>query len=269
MKSKILMFTSIMILSFTGLYADKKPDSVTSKDKLVAQEEVEMPSAGALALRLQRTLGKIDWKKYIEANPKSDLKTKQDFAFHLGSRGADAYFLAMSHDTANLIATSAKLYKAMNKLGINDKETKKLLNGLQKQLKKSSINDKSWRKILSNISTLKDIIKSKLNAKYQKGDKTILYEVGGWIEGYRLAATAIKSKYSKNDTTILGQKDLITFLLKELKGNSKTKSFKGYTELVKSLESIKSVLSKAKSKKMTKDQVNKLVKSLASIKSYM
>lgn len=269
MKNKILAFALITLLGATSLYADKKDNSVTSKDKLAAQEEVEMPSAGALALRLQHTLGKIEWKSYIEKNPKSDLKTKQDFAFHLGSRGADAYFLAMSHDTANLIATSAKLYKAMNKLGINDKETKKILNGLQKQLKKSSISKKSWRKVLSNISTLKDIIKSKLNVKYTKGDKTILYEVGGWIEGYRLATTAIQSKYKKKDTTILGQKDLITFLLKELKGNSKTKSFKGYKELVKSLEAIESILSKAKAKKLSKEQVNELVKSLASIKSYM
>jgi CRISPR/Cas system CSM-associated protein Csm2 small subunit len=195
--------------------------------------------------------------------------TKQDFAFYLGAKGADAYFLTVSKDTTNLIATSKKIHKSMNKLKVNNKSTKKILGNLKKELSKSKIDKATWKKVLADITILKDEITANLNSKYKDGDKSILYNVGGWLEGYRLSASAIKDNYSKKETSILTQKILVSYLLKKLQGSSKAKKFTGYKDIENALKEINNTLSKSKNRELSKKNVDSLVTTLSKIKKYM
>jgi hypothetical protein len=256
----------------TTLYGktDKKEDEpITKEDMLKATSNIELPSPGALVLRLKKALGDVEWKQYIELKSSKKYKFKQDLAFHLGAKGADVYFLTVAKDTSNLITISKMIYESMNNLEINNKSTKKILNALKKEVKKPNKDDTSWQKILLDISELKDGITENLNKKYKDGDKTILYNIGGWLEGYRLAANALKDKYSKEDTSILIQKDLVSYLLKKLQENPQTKKFTGYKDIEDALKEIQKILSNAKDNQLSKQDIEKLVSKLSKVEQYM
>jgi len=270
MKKNIITLTLVALLSSSTAYAQEKLDDPISKEDMArANIEVELPSPATLVLRLHRALGDVEWREYMNLKQDSKKNTKQDFAFYLGAKGADAYFLSTSKDTTNLISTSKNIYKSINKLKVNDKSTKKILRNLKRNLGKSKVDEATWKNILKDIIQLKDQISNNLNSKYKDGDKTILYDVGGWLEGYRLSAQAIKDNYSSKISSILIQKNLVSSLLKRVKGSNKAKKFSGYNEIVATLKDIDSTLSNSKNRKLTKTDVDKLVETLSKIQKYM
>jgi hypothetical protein len=269
MKRALVTLILAGILLNTGLYAkgEKKDDPISKEDMAKASLEIELPSPGELVVRLKKALGDIEWKSYIDLKSSKKYSQKQDLAFNLGAKGADAYFLTIAKDTTNLIETSGTIYKSMNDLKVNTKSTKKILSGLKKSLK--SKKDINWQKVLEDITILKDEITVNLDKKYKEGDATILYNIGGWLEGYRLATDAIKNKYSAKDTSILIQNDLVTYLLKKLQESTQAKKFAGYSDIENVLKEIKKIVSGAKDAQLSKKDVEGLSSKLSKVQKYM
>ncbi len=72
----------------------------------------------------------------------------------------------------------------------------------------------------------------------KRDDLALLNDLGGWLEGYRLTVEAMSLNYRESDSSILIQRQLIAYLLKELKSSERLKSFNRYGNLVNLLEQV-------------------------------
>lgn len=272
MKRKLIGLSLIMIMANSSLLADESkkkiaPISEAEKQAVMQENIFELPSAAALANHLQNSLGKIDWSKFMEFKPQDVTKfSKERRALHLGAKGADAYFLAIANDAPHLNSVSKSINNALNKIIIDKKPLSKRVGKSNLKALEDSIKAKKWAKVLDKIAKLKDSIAEEFK-KAKKKDLKILNDVGGWLEGYRLAVEGFNSNYKAETTDVLVQDDLIEYLLKEMKS---VKYFAEKDDIVKMLTEINAVLAKAtKDYKLSKKQVTKLSKILANAKSIL
>ncbi len=267
---KVLISLSLVASLATGLIADSKTDNkLTKADKTeMLSSDFQMPSAGALVNALSKKVGNIDWNTLIEPVNNKKYSSNEDEVLNLGVRGADAYFLNQSKDSSNLISVSTEINYLLNKIKLNGKS----LNTSSRKAKLKELKDlvkaKNWLVVRVKIAKLQASINSDLiNGKAK--DLEILNNVGGWIEGYRLAVEGFKQNYKADGTDILLQGELISFLLKELNGNSKLKSFAKTPKLIATLKSINTVLKGSKNYQLTKTQIESLSKVLSETKKYI
>ena len=216
-----------------------------------------MPSAGALANSLKSSLGDIDWSKFIvvKVNPNKKYKSNSDRALTLGAKGADSYFLAISEDIDNLITVSSHINLILNdiilnKKSLNSTSRKKKLKKLKKLIRK-----RRWNLVLEEIAKLKESINRNF-INNGEPNLSLLNNIGGWIEGYRLAVEGFKMHYNREESAILLQQDLISYLLKEVQKNLNR------DDIIKLLKDIKRVLLSAKDDTLSKEQIEELSKIL-------
>ena len=271
MKKKLISL-SLILMTSSYLFAEpnttnKKIETISEAEKKAIMEEMDfsLPSAGALANSLTANLGKIDWAKFMDFKVKDISRfSRQKRALYLGAKGADAYFLVFSKDSANLNGVSKSINNTLNKIIINKKPLAKRVgkNNLKKLEK--SIKSKKWSSVLEQINNLKNKIAFEFE-KSKENDLKILNDVGGWLEGYRIAVEGFNTNFKAETTDVLVQNDLIEFLLKEMKD---VKSFTEKDTLVKILQDINAVLSKAtKEHRLSKKQVVELSKILVNTNS--
>ena len=271
MKKLALSLSLVAILSVASYAGDgKAPTKPTQAEQqeMLANNSFEMPSPGALVLALTHNLGNINWSSYIPPVKAKKYTSTEDMVLDLGSRGADAYFLAASKDASNLIAVSTKINYLLNNIRLNGKSLnpdsrKKKLNKI-----KELVNNKNWGEVLKKINELQNDINLDF-AEANQPELKLLNEAGGWIEGYRLAVNGFKNNYKAEATDILLQNDLIDYLINSINSNAKLKSFNKTAQIIKTLQDIKSVLSGAKNNQLTKAQVDSLYNILENAKSYL
>ena len=272
MKNRLVTLSLITMLTSTILFADiskKEVKPLTDADKkaMMASTVFELPSAGALANHLQKNLGTIEWSKFMnfKAEDVSKLSVERR-ALHLGSKGADAYFLAIAQDSSHLNGVSKNINNTLNKIIINKKPLSKRVGKENLQALEDTIKAKKWAQVLDKITKLKDKIAQEFS-KAKKEDLKILNDVGGWLEGYRLAVEGFNTNFKASTTDVLVQDELIGYLLKEIKS---VKDFKEKATLTKVLTNINGVLSKAsKERTLSKAQVAELSKILANTTSIL
>ena len=271
MKNRLVTLSLITMLTSTILFADTskkeiKPLSDLEKKEMMANAVFELPSAGALANNLQKNLGTIEWSKFMnfKAEDVSKLSVERR-ALHLGSKGADAYFLAIAQDSSHLNGVSKNINNTLNKIIIDKKPLSKRIGKQNLKALEDTIKAKKWAKVLDKITKLKDKIAREFGDKKQ--DLKILNDVGGWLEGYRLAVEGFNTNFKASTTDVLVQDELIGYLLKEIKS---VKDFKEKATLTKVLTNINGVLSKAsKERTLSKAQVAELSKILANTTSIL
>lgn len=269
MKKILITLSFILSLNISVMAQDKKNIELSDADKQeMINSEFQMPSAGALVNSLNKKLGDIDWNSFITPINIDRYKSQEDMALNLGLRGADAYFLIKSKDSANLIAISTGINYLLNKIVIN----KKSLNTSSRKAKlkkvKNLVKAKNWKKVLFEITKLQNNINNDLiNAKASHLE--LLNNVGGWIEGYRLAVEGFNKNFKAEKTDILLQNELINYLLGKLKKNKKLKSYSKTVNLIETLESVNSILKGSKNYQLTKVQVQELLKVLLKTKQYI
>ncbi len=272
MKNRLVTLSLITILTSTILFADTskkevKPLTDAEKKAMMTSSVFEVPSAGALANHLQKNLGAIEWSKFMDFKVQniSQLSDKRR-ALHLGSKGADAYFLAIAQDSSHLNGVSKNINNTLNQIKLDKKPLSKLVGKKNLKALEDTIKAKKWAKVLDKITKLKDKISQEFS-KAKKEDLKILNDIGGWLEGYRLAVEASKGHFDASKTDVLVQDDLIEYLLKEIKG---VKEFTEKETIIKILTDINGVLSKAsKEHTLTKAQVTELSKILANATSIL
>ena len=125
-----------------------------------------------------------------------------------------------------------------------------------------------WTGVQKEINSLQNSINDDFRNSNSK-HLELLNNVGGWIEGYRLAVEGFNQTYKKEETEILLQKELIDYLLKELRINKKLKYFSKTSSLLKILKDVNNVLSKSKNYQLSKKQIEDLLKNLSTIKQYI
>jgi len=266
---KVLISLVLVGTLLTASNDSKDNHDLTEAEKSeMLASDFQMPSAAALVNALSKKVGKVDWNSLIEPVGNKKYTSNEDKVLNLGVRGADAYFLTQAQDSSNLISISTEINYLLNKIEIN----KKSLNSIarKKKLKelKSFVKNKKWKEVEVKIGKLQDNINEDfIVAKVSHLE--LLNNVGGWIEGYRLAVEGIKKSYKATSTDILLQDELISYLIKELKGNAKLKSFSKTVKLLKTLNAINAVLTKAKDYQLSKGQVDSLSKVLAETKTYI
>ena len=282
MKNRLVTLSLITILTSITLFADTQdankstkvekkdvPKSLTEAEKkeMMATTVFELPSAGALANHLQTNLGVITWSKFMNFTLQDISKISMERrALRLGSKGADAYFLAIAQDDGNLNAVSKNIENTLNRIIINKKPLRNRIGKEKLKTLEDTIKAKRWAKVLDQITTLKDNIAEEFS-KGNKEDLQILNDIGGWLEGYRLAVKGFNENFKASKTDVLVQDELIGYLLKEIKS---VKDFKEKEVIVKILTDINSVLSKAsKERTLSKAQVAELSKILANVTSIL
>jgi len=269
MKRILTSLTLVVSLSTLCIAKDtNKNVKLTSQEKQeMVNSEFEMPPAGDLVNVLTKDLGKIDWNSFIIPVGKKKYSSNEDMVLNLGVRGADVYFLAASKDTSNLISVSTEVNFLLNKIvvnnkSLNDSKRKKRLKKLKDLVKQGK-----WNNVLKEIGILQSRIDSDFITNNAKSLK-LLNDIGGWIEGYRLAVEGFSKNFKADKTDILIQKDLISYLKKSLLNDNNLKSFKKTTKLLKTLSDIEGVLKNAKDK-LNKSQIEQLNKILSETKQYI
>jgi len=268
---KIVLSLSLAALVSLSAYADNNEIVVLSEKEqqdMLKNSSFEMPSAGALVTALSHNLGDIKWNKYVPLVKLKKYTSNEDRILDLGNRGADAYFLASSKDAKNLIAVSTKINYLLNKIQVNGKslnsdERKKRLNKI-----KDMITNNNWDVVLKEINELQNSIDDDF-IEAKNPEFKLINEVGGWIEGYRLAVNGFKENYKAEATDILLQNDLIEHLINSVKKSSKLKSFKKRDKILKTLQDIQGVLKGSKNYQLDKSQINTLHNILKDAKSYL
>jgi len=262
----------VVSLSVFALANEPKKDysklSDAEKQEMIQNSEFEMPSPGALVSALTKSLGKIDWNSMIEKVGNKKYTSQEDMVLNLGVRGADVYFLTAAHDKSNLISISVEINNLLNKIKLNNKSLN--TNRRKAKLKKikNLVNAGKWKLVLKEINILLNHINNDfINANAE--DLKLLNNAGGWIEGYRLAVNGFAKNYKADRTDILMQNDLINDLINALNNNNKLKSFDKTADILKTLRDINNVLKNSKDNKLTKQQINELVKILNATKSYL
>lgn len=274
MKNKLIGLSLIGMMSTMFLFADgnestKKVTILTDAEKkeILASSKVELPSAGSLANHLQKNLGDIAWSKFMNLKTEDISKFSEERkALHLGAKGADAYFLAIAQDSAHLNGVSKNINNTLNKMILDKKPLSKRVGKKNLQALENEIKAKKWAKVLDKITKLKSKISRELLSAKQN-DLKVLNDVGGWIEGYRLAVEGLKSNYKAVSTDVLLQNELINYLLSELKG---LKSSHEKATLVTALGQVKKVVSKGtKNHQLAKAEVLELSKVLSTLQSIL
>jgi len=267
---KILISLSLVASLATVSFADSKTDNkLTEADKTeMLGSDFQMPSAGALVNALSKKVGNIDWKSLIEPVANKKYSSNEDKVLNLGVRGADAYFLNQSKDSSNLISISTEINYLLNKIQLNGKTLNSPSRKAELKALKDLVKAKNWSVVRVKISKLQASINNDFVMKKAK-HLEILNNVGGWIEGYRLAVEGIKRSYKAESTDMILQDELISFLLKGLTSNAKLKSFSKTSKLIATLKSINAILKNSKNYSLTKAQVDSLSKILADTKKYI
>lgn len=260
---------SLMTMSMAKEDSKKTTDLSDSDKQEMISSDFQMPSAGALVNALSKKVGDVDWNIYITpvSNGKKYLSV-EDKVLNLGTRGADAYFLNKSKDSSNLISISTEINYLLNKIIINNKSFNTTARKAKLKKLKELVKAKQWSKVQTEITFLQNSINNdfiELKATHLE----LLNNVGGWIEGYRLAVEGIKQNFKAESTDILLQDELIAYLLKSLKGDKQLKTFTKTSKLVKTLSDINAILKNAKDYQITKSEVDSLSKILAETKKYI
>ena len=269
-KSLISLSLIVSLTTMSVASSDSKTNNeLTAADKQeMLGSEFQMPSAGALVNALSKKVGKINWNSFIVPVGNKKYTSNEDKVLNLGVRGADAYFLNQAKDSSNLISISTEINYLLNKIIVNGKSFNTKDRKAQLKKLKKLVTAKEWARVQVEIGKLQDSINIDFaDAKVKHLE--LLNNIGGWIEGYRLAVEGIKKNYGADSTDILLQDELISYLLKELKGNTKLKSFAKTSKLVKTLNSINSILKQSKNYQLTKAQVDSLSKVLTETKKYI
>lgn len=268
MKKRLIGLSLIALLATSSIYADEKKDY--TKAEVIVEEEstFKMPPAGALVNALNKHLGNIKWNDFIKLEQNKKYPSMEDMVLNLGLRGADAYFLTSAKDSANLIAISTEINYLLNKIKINNKSLNSMARKAKLKEVKNLIKAKKWIKVQKEINVLQNNINNDfINGKTPHFE--LLNNIGGWIEGYRLAVEGFNKNYKAEKTEILLQNELIEYLLSELKKNVALKSFAKTKNLLKTLETINSILKNAKNDSLTKAQIEKLLTILSETKKYI
>lgn len=271
MKNILVSFV-LLASSATSVIAnndDKDNNTLTEAEKQVMLEsDFQMPSAAALVNALSKKIGKVDWNSLIVPVGKNKYTSIEDKVLNLGVRGADAYFLNNSQDSSNLIAISTEINYLLNTIIFNNKSFNNNIRKAKLKKLKDLVTAKKWKMVQKKIGELQDSISNDfIEAKLEH--LNLLNNVGGWIEGYRLAVEGIKANYKLTSTDVLLQDELISYLIKELKADTKLKSFSKTAQLLKTLNSINAILNKTKDYQLSKRQVDNLSKVLAETKKYI
>ncbi len=124
---------------------------------------------------------------------------------------------------------------------------------------KKFIDSGKWDAILRRIGSLKEDINRDF-IELKRDDLALLNDLGSWLEGYRLTVEAMSLNYRESDSSILIQRQLIAYLLKELKSSERLKSFNRYGNLVNLLEQILSVIDDGRGYSLSKESVDRLSK---------
>ena len=266
---KKLFINFLLIVSITSLVSAKgRGLSQAEIREAMANSVLEMPSPGALVNALSYTLGNIKWGKFVTAINTRKKKSLEDNVLNLGARGADAYFLTESKETAKLIAVSVGINRLLNIIkldnkSLNNKARKAKLRKLKKWISKGK-----WKGVQKEIN----ILQNSINDDFRKSNSkhlALLNNIGGWIEGYRLAVEGFNQKYKAERTEILFQKELIDYLIRDLKKSKKLKSYHLTPFLLKSLKEITNVLKQSRNYQLSKKQIKDLLKNLSKIKQYI
>ena len=272
MKNKLMALSFIGMITTACLFADgnKKeiaPLSDAEKKAMLASSSVELPSAGSLANHLQKNIGSVTWSKFMNLKTEDISKfSNERKALRLGVKGADAYFLAIAQDSANLNGVSKNINNTLNKIILNKEPLSKRVGKKNLKALEDTIKAKQWAKVLDKITKLKDKISEEFLTQ-KKNDLKVLNDVGGWIEGYRLAVEGLNSKYQAKSTDVLFQDDLISYLSGELQS---LKSSNEKNVLVKALADVKKVLLVGSKKhQLSKLQVVELSKILTNVQSIL
>jgi len=274
MKKKLIGLSLVTIMTSSFVFADtnkaKHELSKAEKEAIMkAHSSIIVPSAGDLAnsLKKNKSLKDVDWTKFINVkiDPSKKYDTQEDKALHLGAKGADAYFLAIAKNSTNLEAVATNINFTLNRIVLNKKSLSKIIGKQTLKSLENTVKAKKWVKVLEKISKLKDDIQMEFE-KANKKDLQTLNNIGGWIEGYRIAVEGLKTKYDEKATSVLVQNDLIKFLSKEL---NSVKSYSKKDEIGKVLTTISSILEKSKNSKLSKGQIAELSKILTTAKSFL
>lgn len=251
------------IIILLGLSITISADTLKKSDSIISEAEMNsimqdsnfvMPSAGALANSLNSSLGDINWSEFIEIKPNSNKKyhSNEDRALTLGAKGADSYFLAISKDTDNLISVSSYINLILNDIildgkSLNNKSRKKKLKRLKKLIRK-----KRWDIVLEEIAKLKESINRNFFINH-KTNLLLLNNIGGWLEGYRLAVSGFEKHYNKEESAILMQQALINYFIKELKEKNIHR-----VDIISILNDIKGVLAEVNNYELSQEHIRKL-----------
>lgn len=269
---KLLINLSLIAFLVTVSSADeaKKRVELTEKEKqeMIANSTFEMPSAGALVNSLTKNIGSIDWNSFMAPVTNKKYTSNEDKVLNLGVRGADAYFLTKSKDSANLIAISTEINYLLNEIQLNNKSLNTSSRKAKLKVLKNLVKNKNWVEVQKEITILQNSINNDfVNANNQS--LVLLNNVGGWIEGYRLAVEGFNKNYKADKTDILLQNELIDYLLSQLKNDNNLKSFTKTKSLLKTLTELNIVLKSVKNDALTKAQVSELLKILSVTKQYI
>jgi len=270
MKRVLISLSLVASLSTLSLADEAQKDAPLSEanKQEMMNSDFEMPSAGDLVNALTKTLGVIDWNSFIVPVTKKKYTSNEDLVLNLGVRGADAYFLAASKDSANLISVSTEINFLLNKVqvkgtSLNSQSRKARLKEL-----KDLVKAEDWKKVQKEIT----ILQNNLDKDFMNGNSKslmILNNIGGWIEGYRLAVEGFNKNYKADKTDIILQGQLISYLQRELQKDNGLKSFDKTPKLLKTLGDLNGVLKSAKGNQLTKAQIEQLLKILNETKIYI
>jgi len=268
MKKTLISLSLISILTSSLLFADKLTNA-EKKALMQGHTTVIIPTAGDLAnsLKQNKNLHGIQWDRFIDVkiDPSKKYKTQKDKALHLGAKGADAYFLAIAKNSSDLEAVANGINTTLTKIRVNKKALRNIIGQENLKSLETEVKAKRWSSVLKKIAKLKDDIQFQFE-KANKQSLKKLNNIGGWIEGYRIAVEGFNSKYSQKDTSVLIQTSLIEVLTKDLKSID---SYGKKGEILTLLNSIHTILGKAKENTLSKAQVGELSKLLESAKSFL
>ncbi len=268
---KILLSLSLVAslgtLSFAQTPSKDAPLTQVDKDKMV-DSEFEMPSAGDLVNVLTKSLGAVDWNSYVIPITKKTYASNEDMVLNLGVRGADAYFLSASKDSTNLISVSTEINFLLNKIQVKGESLNNSSRKARLKELKDLVKAKSWTQVQKEIT----ILQSNIDKDFMDGNVKslmILNNIGGWIEGYRLAVEGFNKNYQAQKTEILLQDELIAYLHKELQNDAGLKSFAKTPMLLKTLSDLNAILKSVTNDQLSKAQVEQLLKILNETKTYI
>jgi hypothetical protein len=243
----------------------KRIKIITKAEQKSIMEESNfiMPSAGALANSLKIIFGDIAWREFIHMKPKK-LNSIHTKVLNLGIEGADLFFLAIAQDGSSIKKVSGNTNYLLNRIVISKRSINTNSRKLKLKQLKELVNRGRWDAVLRKIGSLKEEINRDFKQQGRE-DLALLNDVGGWLEGYRLTVEAMRNHYKPQESMILLQKPLIQYLLKEVQSSQGLKSFEKRGELIKTLQGISDILSKAQNYKLSRGEIEKLSKIFGSV----
>jgi len=262
------LVASLSTLSFANEATSEDINLTEENKQEMLNSDFQMPSAGALVMALTKNIGDTDWNSFITPVGKKKYTSNEDLVLNLGVRGADAYFLTASKDSANLISVSTEINYLLNKVQVKGKSLNTSSRKSRLKELKDLVKAKNWERVQKEITVLQNSIDNDF-IDANSTSLMILNNIGGWIEGYRLALEGFNKNYKADKTEILLQDELISYLYKELKNDSSLKAFDKTPKLLKTLSSLNVILKSVKDDKLTKAQITELLSVLNETKKYI